>query len=255
MPHINAYRRTAPQLLRVASPYRGTYSNGGGRGKKKKNIHNTSPSSPRLWGQREWCPPSYDSRVHGLTRLLGTFPPRGSPFPTRPPFLSVFLSACLPWSSSCFSSAAGPARRGQIQSDRAMLRFPWLVEWSQPWLSSRPGLAAVYEGEAPCWWTWSISISLSSTTQERWSQLRAILSSSPRGWRTRAWPTVGHSPVPGLPHRHIWLLRLVGWPWSTFRDPSAVPSLQMVDGSVVILIVLIVHFLLSLEFLGVRRPV
>ena len=87
--------------------------------------------------------------------------------PTRPPFLSVFLSACLPWSSSCFSSAAGPARRGQIQSDPAMLRFPWLVEWSQPWLSSRPGLAAEYESEAPCWWTWSITISLSSTTQER----------------------------------------------------------------------------------------
>ena len=31
---------------------------------------------------------------------------------------------------------------GQIQSDRAMLRFPWLVKWSKPWLPSRPGLAA-----------------------------------------------------------------------------------------------------------------
>ena len=89
------------------------------------------------------------------------------PSPTCPPFLSVFLSACLPWSSSCSSSAAGPARRGQIQSDRAMLLFPWLVEWSLPWLSSRPGLAAECESEAPCWWTWSITISLSSTTQER----------------------------------------------------------------------------------------
>ena len=38
-------------------------------------------------------------------------------------------------------------------------------------------------------------------------------------------------------------------------DPSAVPSLQMVDGSVVILIVLIVLFVFSLEYLGVRRPV
>ena len=38
-------------------------------------------------------------------------------------------------------------------------------------------------------------------------------------------------------------------------DPSAVPSLQMVDGSVVILIVLIVLLIFSLEYLGVRRPV
>ena len=38
-------------------------------------------------------------------------------------------------------------------------------------------------------------------------------------------------------------------------DPPAVPSLQMVDGSVVILIVLFVLFIFSLEYLGVRRPV
>ena len=38
-------------------------------------------------------------------------------------------------------------------------------------------------------------------------------------------------------------------------DPPAVPSLQMVDGSVVILIVLFVLFFFSLEYLGVRRPV
>ena len=38
-------------------------------------------------------------------------------------------------------------------------------------------------------------------------------------------------------------------------DPPAIPSLQMVDGSVVILIVLIVLFIFSLEYLGVRRPV
>ena len=38
-------------------------------------------------------------------------------------------------------------------------------------------------------------------------------------------------------------------------DPSAVPSLQMVDGSVVILIILVVLFIFSLEYLGVRRPV
>ena len=38
-------------------------------------------------------------------------------------------------------------------------------------------------------------------------------------------------------------------------DPSAVPSFQMGDGSVVILFVLIVLFVLSLEYLGVRRPV
>ena len=47
---------------------------------------------PRLWGQRERNPPSYDSRVHGLTRLLGTSPPRSSPLP--PPAPPSCLSSC-----------------------------------------------------------------------------------------------------------------------------------------------------------------
>ena len=38
-------------------------------------------------------------------------------------------------------------------------------------------------------------------------------------------------------------------------DPSAVPSFQLGDGSAVILFVLIDLFVLSLEYLGVRRPV
>ena len=46
--------------------------------------------------------------------------------PTRPLFsLSVVLSACLPWSFLCLSSAGGPAR-GQIQSDLAMVCLGWL---------------------------------------------------------------------------------------------------------------------------------
>ena len=36
MPDANAYSSTAPQLLRVASPYRGTCSNGDWGGGKKK---------------------------------------------------------------------------------------------------------------------------------------------------------------------------------------------------------------------------
>ena len=56
-------------------------------------------------------------------RLLGTSPPRTSPpSPTRPPSR---LSSCpLVFLGRLFAcSAAGPARRGQIQSDLAMLRF------------------------------------------------------------------------------------------------------------------------------------
>ena len=126
MPHPNAYNSTAPQLLRVASPYRGTCSNGeGGKTQKKKNkkikTNNnniyTSPVFPGLWGQRERNPPSYDSRVHGLTRLLRTSPPRSSPLPppASPP-------VCLPVSLSSlvfflFFLCLRAGRR-QIQSDR-----------------------------------------------------------------------------------------------------------------------------------------
>ena len=61
-------------------------------------------------------------------RLLGTSPAPSSRFPHPPPFfsLSVVLSACLPWSFLCLSSAAGPARRGLIQSDLAMVCLGWL---------------------------------------------------------------------------------------------------------------------------------
>ena len=52
--------------------------------------------------------------------------PAGDVPAPRPFFLSVFLPACLPWSSPCLSSAAGPARRGQIQSDLAMVCLGWL---------------------------------------------------------------------------------------------------------------------------------
>ena len=76
-------------------------------------------------------------------RLLGTSPAPSSRFPHPSPFsLSVVLSACLPWSFLSLSSAAGPARRGQIQSDLAMVCLGWLKQWSQLWLPSRPGLAA-----------------------------------------------------------------------------------------------------------------
>ena len=57
--------------------------------KKKKIL--SSPSSPPSLRPTRMEPPSYDSRVHGLTRLLGTSPPRSSPFPHPPP-----LPVCLP---------------------------------------------------------------------------------------------------------------------------------------------------------------
>ena len=86
------------------------------------------------------------------------------PFPCPRPLFLVFV--CLVVWSFLVVSAAGPARRGQIQSDHAMLRFPWLAQRSQPWLPSSPSFAAQYEGEAYCWLTWSITTSLSSTSQQ-----------------------------------------------------------------------------------------
>ena len=47
-----------------------------------------------------------------------------------------------------------------------MLRVLWLAQRSQPWLPSRPSLAAQYEGEALCWLTWSFTASMSSTSQQ-----------------------------------------------------------------------------------------
>ena len=91
-----------------------------------------------------------------------------APSPVLAPsfWFSSVLSSGPSWSSPCLSSAAGPARRGQIQSDHAMFRFPWLAQRSQPWLPSRPSFAAQYEGEAYYWLTWSIITSLSSTSQQ-----------------------------------------------------------------------------------------
>ena len=100
------------------------------RTKKKKNlIASPRPLPPPPVGQREGKLPSYDSRVHGLMRLLGTSPAPSSRFLHLPLFhsfsLSVVLSACLPCSFLCLSSAAGPARCGQIQSDLAMVCLGW----------------------------------------------------------------------------------------------------------------------------------
>ena len=116
--HINVCTRIPRRVSREWLPHTGAPAQTE-RGKKKEKtyIYMYLSIFPCLWGQREWNPPSYDSRVHGLTRQLGTSPPRTHP----PALLSVFLSACPPWSSSCFS--LGPARPGHIQSDRAMLRF------------------------------------------------------------------------------------------------------------------------------------
>ena len=209
---------------------------------------------PRLWGQRERNPPSYDSRVHGLTRLLGTSPPRSSPLPhTAPP------PVCLPLSLSSLvfflfflCLRAGPPWTDPKWSRHAS--FPWLMEWSQPWLPSRPGLAAQYESEAPCWWTGVITISLSSTSKN--GDPNSRLFSRPRltvDEREHGLPLGDHlylasfiiifAASPGM----LAMIHIC--------DPSALPSFQMGDGSVVILFVLIVLFVLSLEYLGVRRPV
>ena len=61
-------------------------------------------------------------------RLLGTSPAPSSRFPHPPPFFP-YLSSCPPVFLGHFFgffSAAGPARRGQIQSDLAMVCLGWL---------------------------------------------------------------------------------------------------------------------------------
>ena len=68
--------------------------------------------SPFVWQQGKWAKaPAGDVPAPYL-------PPCSHPSP--PP--SVFLSSCLPWSSSCFSPAAGPAA-----ADRSKVISPWFV--------------------------------------------------------------------------------------------------------------------------------
>ena len=66
--HTNAYSSTAPQLESGFPPFRGTCSNGEGEKKKPLPLPSLRPTRME--------PPSYDSRVYGLTRLLGTLPPQ-----------------------------------------------------------------------------------------------------------------------------------------------------------------------------------
>ena len=133
-------------------------------------------------------------------RLLGTSPAPSSRFPPPAPLfsLSVVLSACLPWSFLCLSSAAGPARRGQIQSDLAMVCLGWLNNGpSSGSLSSWP--RGLVRECCPAGRPWTSTSTSLPRTSNRWSsQHLALFSSAPRGCCTRIWPTVGGSPGPPL---------------------------------------------------------
>ena len=88
----------------------------------KKYIY-TSPSSPPSLRPTRMEPPSYDSRVHGLTRLLGTSPPRSSPFPHPPP--PSCLSSCpLVFLGHLLVSTLPPDRPA---ADRSKVISPWFV--------------------------------------------------------------------------------------------------------------------------------
>ena len=111
--------------------------------------------------------------------------------------------------------------------------------WSQPWLPSRPGLAAQYENVALL-----VDLGLLTTMPNtfNWPLSRLCLC----GWRTRIRPTllingpnIGLSPATPS-NREQWLL--------IFHtcDPLSVPSLQMVDGSMVtVLASLVLSYSLS----------
>ena len=115
-------------------------------GGKKKTLYSLTPPSPsssRLWGQREGKLPSYDSRVHGLMRLLGTSPAPSSRFPHPPPFFPVCRPVRL--SSLVISLSFLCRRTGPPRTDPKWSRhgLSWMAQqWSQLWLPSRPGLAA-----------------------------------------------------------------------------------------------------------------
>ena len=133
------------------------------------------------------------------------------PCPLLRPRLLFFVFVCLVVCSFLVVSLSFLCRR----TGPPMLRFPWLAQRSQPWLSSRPSLTAQYEGEALCLLTWNFTTSMSSTSQQPlnhgdsnlWAFSRAPLAVAARE-----------------------RLKLGGLAIPTY-DLSAVPSLQMADGS------------------------
>ena len=117
-------------------------------------------------GPTRMVSPLYDSRVN-----LETSPPRSSrfPHPFPPPICLPIRLSSLIVSLSLLCRRTGPPRTDQ--SDLAMLRVVWLAQRSQPWLPSRPSLAAQYEGEAICWLTKNFTTSMSSTSRQPLTQL------------------------------------------------------------------------------------
>ena len=147
--------------------------------KGEKKILSPPPSV--LEANANGYPPLYDSRVHGLTRLLGTSPPVVPP--SLPPFPTSCLSSCPPVILGRLL-AAGPARRGPKAITPCFVLHGWRSGPS-------PGFLLVLPSRLRT--TWSITTSLSTTLQQpsnhgefnTWSFSRSSLAVAER---ERAWP-------------------------------------------------------------------
>ena len=97
------------------------------KGGKKKNLGYPHPALPPLpvFEANARGIPSYDSRVHGLMRLLGTPPTRSSRFPHPPPPSFSCLSSCPPVFLSL--SLVFPLPPDRPAADRSKVISPWFV--------------------------------------------------------------------------------------------------------------------------------
>ena len=197
--------------------------------------------SPFVWQQGKWA----------------NAPAGDVPIPTLPlpPFPLFRPSSCptvlLVVSLSLLCRRTG--RRGQIQSDLAMICLGWLIHG--PSHGSLLVLASRLSTRMqPCCRP-RTSTSMPNTSFNWWSSHMASFSSSPCGWRTRTRPTlvdhlhyIGLSPAtPSIREQ---------WPLVFHTcDPLSVPSWQMTDGSMVTVLASLMLSFFLLEHFGGWRTV
>ena len=188
-------------------------------------IQHCSPGSPqRRWGEKKKTS-VLEANADGIPLRMTASPTRLSPLPTFPPFRPSSCPTVLPvvFLSLLYRRTG---RRGQIQSDLAMVCLGWLNT------GPRPGSLLVLASRLstrmqPCWST------LDFYNIAEYIQL-AFFSSSPCGWCTRIRPTlvdqlpyIGLSPAtPSIREQCLFIFHTHLWPFIC-------AVWQMVDGSMV----------------------